>query len=67
MRQFLYDFFGMFVWDGVLLNEDVAFCRRWRDLGGQIWCDPDIDLHHHGSKVYTGRLRDTMQMRVAAA
>lgn len=29
-------------------SEDINFCRRWRELGGTVWCDPDIDIHHTG-------------------
>jgi hypothetical protein len=43
------------VWHG----EDFAFCRRWRDAGGVIWCDPNIDLTHHTSEqAYPGNFND---------
>lgn len=28
-------------------TEDYAFCQRWRDIGGQLWVDPDIDFKLH--------------------
>jgi hypothetical protein len=35
-------------------GEDVAFCNRWRKIGGRIWCYPDIDFEHQGAKAWTG-------------
>lgn len=34
--------------DGAFCGEDVWFCRRWRDIGGQVWVDPSITTHHLG-------------------
>lgn len=31
------------------LSEDYAFCRRWRDLGGKIYCRTEHRLIHSGS------------------
>lgn len=39
---------------GQYLSEDYAFCRRWRDLGGEIWADFDSPLIHVGHAVYAG-------------
>jgi hypothetical protein len=37
------------IWnDGKWHGEDVTFCRRWRDIGGNIWIDPDITFGHIG-------------------
>lgn len=33
-------------------GEDIAFCRRWRRAGGEIWVDPTISLQHVGTKAY---------------
>lgn len=40
------------------LGEDYSFCRRWRDLGGKVYCDPSIGMAHIGMKTWTGRLCD---------
>lgn len=36
------------------LSEDYTFCRRWQNMGGQIWLDPSIVLNHYGSYAYRG-------------
>lgn len=30
------------------LSEDYTFCKRWRDIGGKIYCDFKIPLVHTG-------------------
>lgn len=39
---------------GAYISEDYAFCRRWRDLGGEIWLDLDSRLTHTGSQNFSG-------------
>lgn len=29
-------------------SEDIGFGRRWRELGGKVWMDPDVNLEHTG-------------------
>lgn len=33
-------------------SEDVAFCRRWTALGGEIWAHMGVKLRHHGEAVF---------------
>jgi hypothetical protein len=40
---------------GIYLSEDYAFCRRWRDLGGEIWLDTQGELVHTGPCDFEGR------------
>ena len=40
---------------GIYLSEDYAFCRRWRDIGGEIWLDTKGSLTHTGACDFTGR------------
>lgn len=35
-----------------MLTEDWAFCHRWRQLGGRIWCNSAIRLSHTGKYDY---------------
>ncbi|HSV02676.1 MAG TPA: hypothetical protein VLI41_05670 [Phenylobacterium sp.] len=41
---------------GEHLSEDYAFCRRWRELGGEIWADVESRLTHVGHAAYSGAL-----------
>jgi len=44
-----YDFFQCTIDSkGRYLTEDWSFCRRWRQLGGEIWADKTIALTHVG-------------------
>jgi len=36
------------------LSEDFAFCKRWTDIGGEIWADLESHLDHVGPSVYHG-------------
>lgn len=45
---------------GELLSEDYAFCRRWRDLGGQIYADFRSRFTHSGHTTYSGSLMDAL-------
>jgi hypothetical protein len=36
------------------LSEDFAFCKRWTDIGGEIWLDLQSRLDHVGPSVFHG-------------
>jgi hypothetical protein len=38
----------------IYLSEDFTFCRRWRDIGGKIWLDPQSRLSHYGMWRFQG-------------
>lgn len=38
------------------LSEDISFCRRWADIGGQVWLDPFIEMQHVGEHSFQGCL-----------
>jgi hypothetical protein len=42
--------------DGTYLSEDFAFCRRWIDMGGEIWADVKSKLDHIGPMAFCGDL-----------
>lgn len=33
-------------------GEDVAFCNRWRKIGGEIWMHRGVELEHYGEMRY---------------
>jgi hypothetical protein len=39
---------------GTYLSEDFAFCKRWTDIGGEIWADLESRLDHVGPTVFRG-------------
>jgi hypothetical protein len=39
---------------GTYLSEDFAFCKRWTDIGGEIWADLESHLDHVGPSVFHG-------------
>jgi len=39
---------------GIYLSEDYSFCRRWRDIGGEIWLDTASRLTHVGTMDFVG-------------
>jgi hypothetical protein len=39
---------------GTYLSEDFAFCKRWTDIGGEIWADLESHLDHVGPAVFHG-------------
>lgn len=39
---------------GTYLSEDFTFCRRWREIGGEVWLDTSIDLSHTGRASFQG-------------
>ena len=45
-----YAIFDTMIDGDVYLSEDYTFCKRWRDMDGEIWCDPTIKLTHWGLK-----------------
>jgi hypothetical protein len=39
---------------GCYLAEDQSFCRRWTNMGGEIWVDTKSRLQHMGPTVFDG-------------
>lgn len=42
------------------LSEDYAFCRRWQQMGGKIYCDTMTTLGHVGNLSFYGCLEDRL-------
>lgn len=49
--------------DGALYPEDISFCMRWRQVGGQVWMDPEIEMGHVGRKVWRAKIGDWLRNR----
>ena len=47
-----HDYFPAGVEGGKFYGEDIAFCRSWRRIGGRIFADFGIRLHHEGTKIF---------------
>jgi hypothetical protein len=39
---------------GIYLSEDFSFCRRWTEMGGEIWADLTSRLDHVGPAIFYG-------------
>jgi hypothetical protein len=44
----------------VYLSEDYLFCKRWIDVGGELWLDLNTNLNHTGLLDYRGCLAITI-------
>jgi hypothetical protein len=42
---------------GTYLSEDYSFCKRWTDMGGEIWADLESRLTHVGTVSFRGDFR----------
>lgn len=51
--------------EGRLWGEDSRFCHDWRQIGGQVWLDPELTLtHHDGRQAYRGCIGDFLKSRI---
>lgn len=48
--------------DGWWVGEDYDLSRRFVTLGIDIWVDPDIMFTHRGTRAWSGRLADHMEL-----
>lgn len=42
--------------NGEMMCQDMAFSKRWRDIGGKLWIDPNIKIGHWGMECHQGDL-----------
>ena len=52
---------------GTYLSEDFAFCKRWTDIGGEIWADLESRLDHIGPSVFHGDISSQFATHAGAA
>jgi hypothetical protein len=50
---------------GEARGEDMAFFDDCKALGYQPWLDPEINLGHVGTKVFTAAIKDAMTKKRA--
>lgn len=56
------DLFNHGAHKGVWYGEDYAFCRNWRECGGEIVLIPDLDISHHtADKEYAGNFHNFLR------
>jgi hypothetical protein len=48
--------------DGELVGEDVAFCHKWRELGGKVYVHPEISVSHIGKKRWDGNFEEYVRI-----
>lgn len=53
---------------GKRIGEDIYFQQRYKEMGGRIWCEPNIDISHYGVKEWKGNYQEWLleQSRKAA-
>lgn len=58
------DLFNHGAYSNSWFGEDAAFCRRWRAIGGDIWCIPTLTVTHHTKeKAYPGNFHMFLRRR----
>lgn len=50
---------------GQYWGEDYFLAQRWRDMGGEVWVDPEIPFTHRGSKAWSANFGDTIRATLA--
>jgi hypothetical protein len=50
--------FEIKVIDGDIVSEDFMFCKKWKDLGGEIFIDPSINPYHIGNASFRGDFKE---------
>lgn len=58
-----HDLFGSYRTGKYKMGEDYSFCRRWTDIGGKVWIDPEIDMGHVGYKTFRGHIGNWLRNR----
>jgi hypothetical protein len=56
-----YRLFEVTIEDGQFWGEDLKFCRKWNDIGGSVWIDPNVNFSHVGRKAWEGNFLKYLQ------
>jgi hypothetical protein len=55
------DLFNHGAHKGIWWGEDAAFCRRWNDLGEEVWLVPNLNITHWaGDRAFPGNFHEFM-------
>ena len=54
--------FNIDIVNGELYSEDMAFCKKWKDMGGKIYVDPSIVCGHSGTKRWIGNFYNWLKV-----
>jgi len=52
---------GYHAGDNMWWGEDYAFCRQWREAGGELWVWPDIQFAHTGKKSWANNFAPSVR------
>lgn len=47
--------------NGEFTGEDVTFCKRWREMGGEVWVEPNVTITHYGTSGFSGNLDKSLR------
>jgi hypothetical protein len=75
LHKLHYNFFEpKIIWDekdpmvtGQFWGEDLLFCKKWKDIGGHIWIDPNVTVEHIGRKSWQGNFLTFLQKHASVA
>ena len=46
---------------GNIVSEDFMFCKKWKDLGGEVFIDPSINPYHIGNASFRGDFKEYLE------
>ena len=52
---------------GGRIGEDVYFQRRYQEMGGKVFCEPDVSIQHFGVKAWQGNFHQYLLKQKAEA
>lgn len=58
----IYNFFEVLNKDNELLSEDYSFCEKYRELGGEIYAAPWVEVGHFGTYCFRGKFSENLNL-----
>lgn len=59
-NKWLYALFDTDIHETHYLSEDYLFCKRWQDIGGEVWAETKIGLSHTGTYKFEGHFGNSL-------